>query len=292
VAPFVFGFLAHHNLLQQSRDAAALGRPVLFVGVDLLQDIECTQTPEEVAHFVAVVGDHDEEGLVVGWTHIFLQLPGLVGFGVHNLAARQPGKLDRVTALGFILDVEEGFLCSLELLGAGQSNAIVPVEVIVIGHKRTDAIELNHHVFELACKEEAAGHALPPRDGVTLRSAGSDDFEQLLGYAHVFARVAVECVLTHDGHHCRFQHKFPSVNRLKVFYQVLGLQDFVVVYQVHNQILFRFLDFVDKRRQDLHGILAVSEYDQVVFYDVVFVEKVAATGFVKDVAQFSLGSLA
>jgi hypothetical protein len=83
------------------------------------------------------------------------------------------------------LHIVECFLRPFEILGVCKCNPMVPVEVIVIGHKTLDAGELNHDVLKLAGKKETGCHALAAGDGVSFSSACTDDLEQLLRYSDV-----------------------------------------------------------------------------------------------------------
>jgi len=106
---------------------------------------------------------------------------------------------------------------------------MIPVEIIIIGHEALDGVELNHHVLELACKEETTGHALAAGDGVTLGRARADDFEQLLRDPDVFTWIAVLIALAHQSHNCCFQDVLPWVGGFKIFYKVLCFNNFVIV---------------------------------------------------------------
>lgn len=117
--PFILGFLANHYLLQQSNDRTSLGCPLLLVGIDFFEYVESAQCPEKVPHFVTVVSNHDQKGLVVAWAHAFLQLPSVLRLTVHDVDAREPGEEDGVRALVLTLHVVKGFLGGLEVLGVG-----------------------------------------------------------------------------------------------------------------------------------------------------------------------------
>lgn len=246
--PFILGLLSDHDLLQKTYDRSSLSCPLLFVGVDFLEYIKSTQGPEEVPHFVTIIGDHDQKRLVVARTHAFLQLPGVLRLTIHNINTRQPRKKDGVRPVVLTLHVVEGLLGGLEVLGVGERDAVVPVEVVVVSHETLDAGEVDHDVLELARQKKAGGHALAAGDGVAFGGARADDLEQLLRHADVLARVAVLAALAHQRHHRRLQDLLARVRRLEVFDQVLGFDHFVVVQLLDYQVVLRFLYLVDYRR--------------------------------------------
>lgn len=211
VAPLVLRLFARQDLLQQPNDGAPFGRPVLFVRVELVQHIECAHRVEEVPHELAVVGDHDQESLVVGRAHVLVQLPGQLRLAVHNMASCQPAQLHWVHALILVLDVQKRLFGILEVTRAGQRNALVPVEIVVVLQELRDRGLVNQHVFELARDEKAAAHALPAGNGVALGHAAADQLEVLLRDAQLLLWVAVELALPHNGVHYRFQNVLSGV---------------------------------------------------------------------------------
>lgn len=137
---------------------------------------------------------------------------------------------------------------------------MVPVKIIIIGHEALDAREVDHDVLELARKEEAGRHALAAGNGVALGGARADYFKELLRDADVLARVAVLAALAHECHNRRLQDLLARVGRLEVLDQVLGLDHFVVVQLLDYQVLLRFLDLIDDRRQHLQRVFPVPEH--------------------------------
>lgn len=91
-----------------------------------------------------------------------------MGFLVHDVAAAQPGKIDVVSFVLFVLNLKESFFSFLEFSGRCTGDTVVPVEIFIVDEVWADTLKVHKHIVELLEDEEARSHALASRDCVTL----------------------------------------------------------------------------------------------------------------------------
>ena len=83
--------MASHDKLEDSNSGSSLTFPEFWISIKSLEHIKCLDRVVELAHFVAVVGDQVEEGeALIGGLHVDVDLPGEVGFLVHDVRAAEP----------------------------------------------------------------------------------------------------------------------------------------------------------------------------------------------------------
>lgn len=188
-----------------------------------------------------------------------------------------------------------------------QRQAVVPVEIVVLGQIRADGAEVDVHVLEVAQQVEARGHALPARDGVTLGGGGAHQLEELLRDLEVLLRPEV---LPHARVHHALQHILLRGGRLQVWVgglvgicmyvrprkhdgclpaclpasartleELKGLLDAVMLEVVDNEVEARLRDHVHEGREHLEGALPAVEDHQVVPHQVVLLHVDALGGW-------------
>jgi len=87
-------------------------------------------------------------------------------------------------------------------------------------------------------------------------------------------------LLADDGVHDRFEDVLFRDDAVHVLDQSISLINLVVLKIVDYQVKARLWDDIDKRRQHLESILALSEYDQIVTEQIVILEHVSYRGAV------------
>ena len=173
-----------------------------------------------------------------------------------------------------VLDLEQGLLSLLELLGAGGGDTEVPVEVIVIDEVWPNGLEVHEHIIELLEDEEALSHALSTWDGVTLTWGGAHHLEEVLSDSQVLLLLRV---LPDHGMDHSLEDVLLGHYALHVLNQVVSVVDLIVLQIVDDEVESGLWDHIDEWWEDLESILSASEHHKVVSEKIVILEHIASS---------------
>mmetsp|Transcript_89414 Transcript_89414/g.248345 ORF Transcript_89414/g.248345 Transcript_89414/m.248345 type:complete len:283 (-) Transcript_89414:957-1805(-) len=185
----VWRFFPSNSALENTNCCTSLSLPELWVWVEPLKDVECLARVVEVSHLVTVIRYEVQkvEGLIA-CVHPDVGLPCKCRLVVHDVTPGQPTEVTELCPVLLVLDLQQRLLGLLVVARRGASDAVVPVEIVVVREVRFDRFEVHKHVLELPQQEEAGGHALPAWNGVTLRGGSAYELEELLCELQVLTR--------------------------------------------------------------------------------------------------------
>mmetsp|Transcript_34611 Transcript_34611/g.87565 ORF Transcript_34611/g.87565 Transcript_34611/m.87565 type:complete len:572 (-) Transcript_34611:381-2096(-) len=267
VAQAVARLAARDHGLEGADARALLALQVLGCRVQPLQHVKRLGRVEERAHLVRVVGDELQQLVaLLARLHLEVQLPSQPRAPVHDVAARQVRKIAVLGAVLFVLDERQRLLRLPVLAARGLGDAVVPVEVVVVGEVGLDGLQEHQHVLELLEQEEARRHALAAGDGVALALARAHQLEVLLRRLEV---VGGALGLADARVHHALQDVLLRRGGLQVLDQVERLPHLVVAQVVDDQVQARLRRHVTQRRQVLQRVLTPPEHHQVVADEVV-----------------------
>mmetsp|Transcript_77425 Transcript_77425/g.185562 ORF Transcript_77425/g.185562 Transcript_77425/m.185562 type:complete len:346 (-) Transcript_77425:422-1459(-) len=214
------------------------------------------------------------EGLVAG-VHADIGFPSPRRLVAHDVAPGQPAQIAELRPVLLVLNLQKRILCFPVIPRGSTGQAIVPIEVIIVAEIGLDGLQINQHILELPQKEEAGGHALSTWDGVALGGGGAHQLKELLCQLEVLARVGG---LTQGSKDHALEDVLPGHGGLQVLDEVVRLHCLTQAQVVNHQVQASLWDDVQQRRQDLNGVLPISENHQVVLQQVVLLENVPTAG--------------
>lgn len=171
--------------------------------------------------------------------------------------------------------MEEDLFGFLVFSSRSKSNTEVPVEIIIVEEVTLDGLEIDKDIVKLLENEEATGHALSSRDGVTLSGGGSHQLVQFLSNIEVVLRLFLH---SDDCMNHSLDDVFLGDDWFHIFDQFICFLDIVILQMVDDEVESGFGHNVEEGREHLSGILSSSEDNQVVSEKIIVFKHISSGG--------------